>query len=661
MKKKRSTITRQFMLVILLIFLLQALMLAVIFNSFYKSSVNNIKDLGISNMKSQATMVENYLDKGGNVLWFATETMNHLIQKEASNEELLDYLQAQSEQMKGQFDENFTGIYGYLNETYLDGSGWVPPADYDPRERDWYKEALKGNGEMVMSSPYVDAETGRTIISFCQMLSDKKSVLALDIVLNEIQNITEKMTMGDMGYGFIVDADGLVIAHYDRKEVGQNYRIDPQYASLLSRVYAGGENGFDVMLNGELSTVFSTCIEKDWYVVIIANNALLYNNIRSQIMAGITLSILIFLIIVILSVFSIKRITKAEKSEQETLEQLQKTNLGMIRSLASVIDAKDRYTSGHSHRVAEYALMIAKRMGKSEEEQKIIYNAGLLHDIGKVRVPESVINKPGKLSEEEFDSIRIHPSSGFHILRDIQSDENIGYGVKYHHERYDGTGYPNGLENENIPEIARIIAVADAYDAMASDRSYRKALEQSEVRAEIIRGKGTQFDPKIADIMLQIMDEDTHYELKQKEETLSRIMVVDDDAISVKSVKHILHDIENISVVSAQNEIEAVELVDNIKPDLIIMDLKMPDTDGFSLYEKIRRSTDAPVILMSGDKSMETIKKIRELGITDYLSKPLIPSITKETVHGILQSSEHVKGYTQQDIMNHRPEGLFDL
>ena len=164
-------------------------------------------------------------------------------------------------------------------------------------------------------------------------------------------------------------------------------------------------------------------------------------------------------------------------------------NTNIIRALAYTIDAKDRYTSGHSQRVADYSLAIAKRMGKSEEEQKIIYNAALLHDVGKIRVPEEVINKPGKLTDEEFDQIRIHPVSGYHILKDIHDDARVAYGAKYHHERYDGKGYPNGLEGENIPEIARIIGVADAYDAMASNRSYRSALPQGVVRSEIEKGK----------------------------------------------------------------------------------------------------------------------------------------------------------------------------
>ena len=337
-----------------------------------------------------------------------------------------------------------------------------------------------------------------------------------------------------------------------------------------------------------------------------------------------------------LVVYSISvRINVSELYHNKRIETM---NIGIIRSLASTIDAKDHYTRGHSQRVADYALMLAKKMGKSETEQQIIYNAGLLHDIGKIRVAENIINKEGKLTDDEFDQIKVHPSSGFHILRNIQSDELIGYSAKYHHERYDGSGYPNGLSGEDIPEIARIIAVADSYDAMASDRSYRKALPQDVVRSELVKGRGTQFDPKIADCMIEIMDADVDYSLREKDDDDYRILIIDDEAMNIRIVKHVLKDMHNISIVAAQTKEEALASINERTPDLILMDLKMPDTDGFALYRIIRENRRIPTILMTGDRSKETLQAIRDLGMDDYLTKPLNPLITKETVYGILHS-----------------------
>ena len=204
--------------------------------------------------------------------------------------------------------------------------------------------------------------------------------------------------------------------------------------------------------------------------------------------------------------------TEEIRRQQKKMEDLYTQT---ITALSEAVDAKDRYTSGHSRRVAEYSYMIAERMGKSPEEREEIYRAGLLHDMGKLRIPAEIINKPGKLTDEEYNIIKIHPATGYHILRGISEDRFIAVAARYHHERFDGKGYPNGISGENIPEIARIIGVADAYDAMTSNRSYRNALPQDVVRSEIERCKGTQFDAQVADVMLQMIDEDKDYVLKQ--------------------------------------------------------------------------------------------------------------------------------------------------
>ena len=201
-----------------------------------------------------------------------------------------------------------------------------------------------------------------------------------------------------------------------------------------------------------------------------------------------------------------------KKSENEMLM------VQVVQALAGAIDAKDVYTNGHSARVAEYSREIAKRYGYSERKQDEIYVTGLLHDVGKIGVPDEVINKPSRLTDEEFAMIKAHPRLGADILGKIHSMPNLMAGARYHHERYGGGGYPDGISGKDIPELARIIAVADAYDAMSSNRSYRKALPQETVRAEIEKGKGTQFDPEFADIMLTMIDEDTEYDMREKDE-----------------------------------------------------------------------------------------------------------------------------------------------
>ena len=189
------------------------------------------------------------------------------------------------------------------------------------------------------------------------------------------------------------------------------------------------------------------------------------------------------------------------KQTEERHKQAERLFNQFINALAETIDAKDSYTNGHSLRVAQYSVQIAGRAGKNSEEQERIRYMGLLHDIGKIGIPDSIITKNSSLSDKEYVVARKHPEIGAEILAKITEIPDLGTGARWHHERYDGTGYPDGLKGDEIPEEARIIAVADAYDAMASRRSYRDVLPQKEVYEEIKKGKGTQFDPVFAEII----------------------------------------------------------------------------------------------------------------------------------------------------------------
>ena len=187
----------------------------------------------------------------------------------------------------------------------------------------------------------------------------------------------------------------------------------------------------------------------------------------------------------------------------------------MVNALAKTIDAKDKYTNGHSTRVAEYSMLIAKRMGYEGEKLEQLEFSALLHDIGKIGVPREIINKPSRLTDEEYEIIKTHPGTGANILKEVTELPDIIIGARWHHERYDGKGYPDQLAGTDIPELARIIGVADAYDAMTSKRSYRDVLAQEIVKEEIEKGKGKQFDPQIADVMLLLMAEDTNYKMHE--------------------------------------------------------------------------------------------------------------------------------------------------
>ncbi len=179
-----------------------------------------------------------------------------------------------------------------------------------------------------------------------------------------------------------------------------------------------------------------------------------------------------------------------------------------IETFTGFIDAKDPYTNGHSKRVASYTRLIASQFGYEGEELDRIYYVALLHDCGKIGVPDSILRKPGKLTDEEFEIIKSHTVRGGEILSSFRSLENAGEGALYHHERYDGKGYPEGRSGNDIPFIARMICVADSFDAMNSSRVYRKKLTSERIISEIETNKGKQFDPDVADVMLELIRED---------------------------------------------------------------------------------------------------------------------------------------------------------
>ena len=216
-------------------------------------------------------------------------------------------------------------------------------------------------------------------------------------------------------------------------------------------------------------------------------------------------------------IIALDRYQKGLQGEvKKQTRRAERLTMEMMVALSHTVDAKDHYTKGHSERVAAYAAEIGRRMGKSPEEQRHLYEIGLLHDIGKIGIPEEIINKTERLTDEEFMRIKEHTLIGCEILKDIVDMPELTYGARSHHERYDGKGYPDGLSRDAIPEVARIICVADCYDAMTSTRTYSEPKPQAKVRAEIERCSGAQFDPDVAAVMLAMIDDDKDFIMNER-------------------------------------------------------------------------------------------------------------------------------------------------
>ena len=322
---------------------------------------------------------------------------------------------------------------------------------------------------------------------------------------------------------------------------------------------------------------------------------------------------------------------------REKQKKIEEAYLQTVTALSEAVDAKDRYTSGHSKRVAEYSKMIAKRMGKSESEQEIIYRAGLLHDVGKIKIPFYIINKPGKLTDEEYDLIKIHPVTGYHILKNISDQNDMAVASKYHHERYDGSGYPNGLVGEEIPEMARILAVADSYDAMTSNRSYRRGLLQDVVREEIEKGKGTQFDAHIADIMLQMIDEDKEYQLRQIDKKQYKILMVGESSECNQQVKDIIQQ-ESIYEVDVLDKVTLEGMLNKLEEqdfELIVFDMLASNSETWDKLRIVKDKYNIPIIIMSDNKYLRSTKEFIDLGCDDYITKPFTSVMLNEIIYNI--------------------------
>lgn len=605
------------------------------FRSFYANAVDEALALGESTLKQEVEQLNAYLDKGIDVVQVTAINIESMMRREQSNDEILNTLTNESQYYMENIDENFTGVYGWINGEYLDGIGWVPDEDYVAAERVWYTDAVKADGESVIVSPYLDAQTDTIMISVSQMLYDKKSVISYDIALNRVQEITQDISLDKQGYGFVCDKEGLVVAHSDGEKKGANYKEDKTMSKLLDRISTKGETNFDIELDGKSCTVFSNVIKDDWYVVMVIDNTELFRSVKDVLIRNIILCIVIFILVMVFCTMALHKANQYMNQLDESRKKLDSLNETILGILAKTIDAKDKYTKGHSVRVAEYSRELAKRMGKSEEEQREIYNAALLHDIGKIRIPNSVINKPGKLTDEEYDLIKLHPVAGYHILKDISENQILSIGAKFHHERYDGKGYPNGLSGDNIPEYARIIGVADSYDAMASNRSYRDALPQDVVRSEIANGRGTQFDPEIADIMLELIDEDKDYRMRESTERKNTILVADSDRDTLQMVKGIFKNETMYHLITVTTGKKALAVLEKSRVDMVFLDMQLPDMDSYAILEQILAQYTVPVVFMTADRD-SAIQRAAELGVEDFLTKPFLPSMLMEIVHSVL-------------------------
>ncbi|MCL2198344.1 MAG: HD domain-containing protein [Defluviitaleaceae bacterium] len=366
---------------------------------------------------------------------------------------------------------------------------------------------------------------------------------------------------------------------------------------------------------------------------------------------------LVWVIIFVLGVLGVTWITFAVtryRTQALQARQLEYRELIVqsLTAIANTIDAKDKYTSGHSVRVATFSVEIARRMGMDKEFTENLYYIGLLHDVGKIGIPNEIINKPGKLTDDEYNSMKTHTAIGFEILKGITAIPNLTAGAIEHHERWDGKGYQNGISGENISLQARIIAIADTYDAMSSDRSYRKALPKEAILQELKKCEGTQFDPHIASIAIELIENGDFEKIDTEKITNSLffsgrkaskplahkgiLLLVDNDP-ETNNTNRSAFEFLHYKVFTAEAYYAAKQLLNDITPDIILTEATLPDGDGFEFCKEIRSVTSAGVVFLTSKVEDDDMLKGINAGCVDYIKKPVNTDVLTARVEAIMR------------------------
>ena len=368
-------------------FVLMALLITYTSRQMYESSYSHVYELGNDRAAAITADVENYLETARSVLWVAADTVDHMVSKGATYDEIVEYITRESSNTASQFDETYTGIYGYINGQYVDGVGWTPPEDYDPTARDWYIDTSAAQGKTLIVSPYVDAETGNVIISVCKALSDNDNVLGLDLTLSHVQEIVEDIQINGNGYGFILNYDGTVVAHKDEGEKGKNYSEIPERAELFDKVLEVGKGYFEMEIDGRMCTVFVDDILDQWHLVIVVESAVLFKPTRDVLVVSICVGVIVFALISAFYIIGYRHERKVNKRLEEMKANEQRREyeakiLALEKAAAdSANKAKSDFLADMSHEIRTpiNAVLGMNEMilRQSDDEQILEYSSSI--------------------------------------------------------------------------------------------------------------------------------------------------------------------------------------------------------------------------------------------------------------------------------------------
>ncbi len=338
-------------------FVLMALLVAYTTRLMYESSSKHINEIGNDKAAAITAELENYLETARSVLWVAADTVDHMVANGATYEEIVDYITRESTNTASQFDESYTGIYGYINGRYVDGVGWTPPEDYDPTVRDWYKEAVAAGGQPLVVNPYVDAQTGNVIISVCKALTDTNNVLGLDLTLTDVQKTVEGIQIDGNGYGFVLNYDGTVVAHHDSSEKGKNYSEDPDKKEIYEKIMSVDKGSFEMVIDGKICTVFVDSVHDQWHLAIVVEKSALMKNTWNVLIVSVLIGLFVFAMISIFYIVGYRHERKVNKrmEEMKATEQKREYEAKILQLEKAAADtankAKSDFLADMSHEI----------------------------------------------------------------------------------------------------------------------------------------------------------------------------------------------------------------------------------------------------------------------------------------------------------------------
>ena len=413
MKKNKLTLT----LPLAITFLLMVLMVTYTSALFYQIAVTNIYEVGEDKLSGISATIDNYLGTTKSVLWVTADSVDFMVKSDTPNSEILDFLMVETVNHKSQFDENYTGLYGYISGEYLDGLGWEPPEDYDPTQRDWYKIATTSDKGIVIVPPYVDAQTGSMVISVCKKLSDSKNVVAIDVITTRVQEIISQTDIKGQGYGFILDQDGTVIAHPDISLNGTNIRDMAGGAELMDKLTAHKGKRFESSLNGEKSTVFTDTLMDQWYLVIAVGNDELFKDVYEQLAINIAANTIVFLLLALFYAYAYRKEQKSQRVAEalRTSERQKEYEAEILKLEKSTADAsnkaKGEFLAQMSHEIRtpiNAVLGMNEMILRESHDERILDYSRNIRTAGKTLL--SLINSILDFSKIEDGKMEIIPA-----------------------------------------------------------------------------------------------------------------------------------------------------------------------------------------------------------------------------------------------------------